>query len=140
VYSPQSSGVLTARYDLSGIYAQLDLGHRINKYVDHSLSGGRTISATLGGGTVDRYFAYWRANWRVLRKIRLNTGFSYEHGSQLYTGGETYDQYGPVIDLSRPITAKLSGNLGYRFYWRTSDRPGRDYSVNVVSLGLNYAF
>ncbi len=140
VYSTQSSGLLAARYDLSGIYAQLDLGHRINKYVDHSLSGGRTISATLGGGTVDRYFAHWRANWRVLRKITLNTGFSYEHGSQLYTGGETYDQYGPVISLSRPITAKLSGNLGYRFYWRTSDKPGRDYSVNVVSLGLYYAF
>jgi outer membrane protein assembly factor BamA len=65
---------------------------------------------------------------------------TYEHGSYLYAGAETYNQYGPGISLSRPITAKLISSLGYQCYLRDSDLQGRNYTVNVVSLSLNYAF
>jgi hypothetical protein len=140
VYSPQSSGALTTSSDFSGIYAQLDIRHRVNQYVEYSLSGGRTISVAFSGGTIDRYFAHWQANWGILRKVTLGTSFSYEHGSQVFAGAETYDQYGPGISLSRPITAKLSSSLGYQLYWRDSNLPGRNYTVSVVSLNLNYVF
>ena len=121
------------------MYAQLDITHRLNQYVAYSLSGGRTISLAFAGGTIDRYFAHWQANWQIVRKVTLGTSFSYEHGTQLYAGGETYDQYGPGISLSRAITDKLSSSLGYQFYWRDSNQPGRNYTVNVVSLNLNYS-
>jgi outer membrane protein assembly factor BamA len=131
---------MTTSGDFSGMYAQLDIRHRVNQYVEYSLSGGRTTSVAFYGGTIDRYFARWQANWRILRKVTLSTSFSYEHGSQLAAGAETYDQYGPGITLSRPITAKLSSSLGYQVYWRDSDLPGRNYTVDIVSLNLNYAF
>jgi len=140
VYSPDANGALTTVSDFTGIYAQLDIRHRVNQYVEYSLSGGRNISVAFAGGTIDRYFADWQASWKILRKVSLGTSFHYEHGSQVSAGSETYDQYGPGISLSRPITAKLSSSLGYNFYWRGSNLPARNYTVNVVSLNLNYAF
>ena len=140
VYSPDANGAMTTIGDFKGVYAQLDIRHRVNEYVEYSLSGGRTVSVVFSGGTIDRYFADWQANWKILHKVSLGTSFHYEHGSQLVAGSETYDQYGPGISLSRPITAKLTSSLGYNLYWRGSNLSGRDYTVNVVSLNFNYAF
>jgi hypothetical protein len=142
VYSPESDGTAAASTssDFSGMYAELDITHRLNQYVNYSVSGGRTVSFAFSGGTVDRYFAHWQANWAIVRKVTLGTTFSYEHGSQLSGWTETYDQYGPGISLSRPLSAKLTSSLGYQLYWRDSNQPGRNYTVNVVSLNLNYTF
>ena len=140
VYSPQGGGGTTASSDFSGIYAQLDVTHRVNEYVDYILSGGRTVSVVFSGGTIDRYYAHWQANWKILRKVTLGTSFSYERGSQVFVGSETYDQYGPGISLSRPLTAKLSSSLGYQLYWRDSNLSGRNYTLSVVSLNFNYVF
>jgi hypothetical protein len=140
VYSPVTNGAATTIGDFDGIYADLEIRHRVNQYSEYTLSGGRTISIAFSGGTVDQYFVNWQANWRILRKVTLGTSFSYVNGTQLSGGGETYQQYGPGISLSRSITAKLSSSLGYQVYWRDSDLPGRNYIVNVVSVSFNYAF
>ncbi len=140
VYTPESGVGTTVSGDFTGVYAQLDLTHRVNQYMSYTLSGGRTISVAFFGGTVDRYFAHWQANWQILRKMTLGTTFSYEHGTQEFFGAETYDQYGPGINLSRALTANLSSSLGYQIYWRNSDLRDRNYTVNIVSLNLNYTF
>jgi hypothetical protein len=140
LYTPQSSGVLTGSTNFGGVYAQIDVTHRLNQYMTYSLSGGRTLTTTFAGGAIERYFARWGASWQIVRKVSLGTTFSYEYGRDLYVGGEIYDQYGPGVSLSRSITEKLSSSLGYQVYWRTSDQPGRNYTVNVVSLNLNYTF
>jgi hypothetical protein len=142
VYSPESgqTTTTTAGSEFNGMYAQLDIKHRVNEYVDYTLSAGRSIDIAFWGGTVDQYLVNWQANWRILRQVTLGTSFNYIHGTQLYTGGETYDQYGPGISLNRPIMAKLSSSLGYQIYWRDSNQRGRNYTVSIVSLNLNYAF
>ena len=140
VYSPESSGATTTGGDFTGVYGELDINHRINQYVAYTLSGGRTLDLTYFGGTIDRYFAHWQANCQILQKVTLGTSFSYEHGTQVLFGAETYDQYGPGISLSRPITAQLTSSLGYQLYWRDSNLAGRNYTVNVVSLNLDYTF
>ena len=140
VYSPKASTMIDANYDFSGYYAALDVRHRVNQYLEYSLSAGRSLSVAFSGGNIDRYFARWQASWLILRKLTLGTTFSYEYGTQVGIYGETYEQYGPGISLSRPITAKLSSSVGYQLYWRNSDQAGRNYTVNVISLNLNYAF
>jgi hypothetical protein len=140
MYTPESSGATTNSTSFSGMYGQLDITHRLNQYMTYSLSGGRTLSTAFAGGTIDRYFAHWGANWQIVRKVSLGTTLTYEHGTQLGVGGEIYDQYGPGISLNRSITEKLTSSLGYQVYWRTSDQPGRNYTVNVVSLNFNYTF
>jgi hypothetical protein len=139
-YLPESGGTTTTGGDFTGIYGQLDITHRLNQYVAYTLSAGRSIDGAYYGGAIDRYFVHWQADWRILQKLTLGTSFSFENGTQLVVGGETYDQYGPGISLSRPITAKLTGTLSYQPYWRTSNLSGRSYTLQVVSLRLNYTF
>jgi hypothetical protein len=140
VYSPESSGAATTSGDFTGIYGQLDITHRVNQYVAYTLSGGRTINGAYYGGSIDRYFARWQANWQILQKVSLGTSFNYENGTELSIGGETYSQYGPGISLSRVITTKLTGSIGYQYYLRDSNVAGRNYTLQVVSLNLNYTF
>ncbi len=137
-YIPDSAGTTVSEFD--GVYAQAALTHTVNRYLDYSLSGSRTITSTLQGGTVDLYSVSWQANWRIIRKTSLITSFVYYHGSQLAIGGETFDQYGPQITLGWRLSAKLSSSLGYQFYCRGSNEQDRDYVVNIASLNLTYTF
>ena len=140
VFSPDQTGSLTNSGNLDGVYAQLGVSHRLNQYLDYSLTGGRTLNFTFFGGTVDLYYVRWQANWNVLRRWSVGTSFQYEHGSQLGSGSEVFDRYGPGLSLGRTITTKLSGSLAYQYYWRGSDLPNRDYTVNVLTLNLAYRF
>jgi hypothetical protein len=139
VYTPESIIPGTVS-DFQGVYSELDLNHRVNQYVDYTLSGGRTVNFAYFGGTVDLYFARWQANWKVLRKIEIGTSFQYDHGTQLSLGGETFDRYGPGLSVGRTITHKLYASLSYQFYWRGSDTPNRDYTDNVLLLNGTYQF
>ena len=51
VYSPGIERRRRPRANFSGMYAQLDITHRLNQYVDYTLSGGRTLSVAFAGGT-----------------------------------------------------------------------------------------
>jgi hypothetical protein len=139
-YPEPGPGVTVYSTDFNGMYAALDLTHRLNEYVTYTLSGGRTINLAFYGGTVDGYYARLSAGWKILRKITLGTTLSYEYGTQLSGTPETWDRYGFWITLGRSITSKLSASLGYQFYLRQSDLPDRSYDLNVVSLSFNYAF
>ena len=140
VYTPDQTGLTNAPGDFTGLYANLGITHRVNQYVDYTLNGGRTINFAFYGGTIDLYYARLQVNWRILRKISLGTSFDFEHGTQLTLGTETFDRYGPSITLGRTITSKLSATLGYQYFWRGSDVAGQSYTINVVSLSMNYAF
>lgn len=139
-YIPTSTKSTNQIGNFRGVYAQLDLTHRVNQYVDYTLSGGRSINFAFYGGTVDLYFARLGANWKIFQKTSLATGFEFDHGSQLGYAAETFDRYGPSVSLARPITRKLSGDLGCQYYWRGSNLPGRSYSDFIVSTDLRYKF
>jgi hypothetical protein len=137
VYTPTSSNHTN---DFSGYYAQLALTHRLNAFVDYSVSGGRSISFGFFGGTVDLYSARWQANWRIVRDFSIGTSFSYEHGTEVYTSSETFDRYGPGFSIAHIITTKLQASLNYQFYQRNSDLSDRSYTLNTVTLTLTYQF
>jgi hypothetical protein len=138
-YTPDGRGIRGGS-EFSGVYAQLAVRHAVNQYLDYSLTGGRSLNFAFFGGTVDLYYARLHADWKLVEKVSIGTALDYEHGSQVGFGTETFDRYGAGISFGRPITERLSANLGYRFYLRESDLSGRDYTVNVVSLNLNYDF
>lgn len=137
VYAPDSAG---STNDYSGYYGQLAITHRLNQFVDYSLSGGRSISFGFFGGTVDLYSARWQANWHVLRDIGFSTSFSYENGTQFVSSSEKFERYGPGLSLNRAFTTKLSGSLSYQLYKRNSDLADRSYLLNIVTLTLTYQF
>ncbi len=142
LYSPDTGQSTNSNSvsDFTGIYADLSLQHRLNRFLDYTLSAGRSINFAFYGGSVDLTYARWLANWKVMEKVGIGTSLQYEHGTQVTFTGETFDRYGGSISLSRTLTAKSSGSLGYQFYWRTSDVKGRDYTANIVSLNFSYRF
>jgi hypothetical protein len=140
VFSPESSQRTTFSTEFSGMYAQLDLSHRLNEYLSYTLSGGRMLNLYYYEGTAEEYFARLSAGWKILRKITLTTSLGYQHDTQLSGYPETWDAYSLGISLERGITSKLFASLGYQYYPRQSDRPNRSYEINIVSLNFNYRF
>jgi len=138
-FVPESEGNINSS-DLSGGYGQASITHRLNQYVSYSLAGGRILSLSLYGSASDMYFASLGASWNLIHKVSLATSFLYYHGTATSSYNETYDQYGPQVTLSRPLTRKLSSSLSYQFYLRDSNQANRNYTVNLVSLNLNYTF
>ena len=136
VYLPQAgSGQLPAA-EFTGVYARLGVNHALNRFVEYRLDGGRSISFAFFGGTVDLYTAMFEARWHVFRRLSLGTRFEFEHGSQVFSGRETFDRFGPGLNLDRQITRKVSANLRYQYYQRQSDVSGGDYAVNIVTLSV----
>ncbi len=139
-FLPDTGLASMAGEDFSGVYAQAGLTHRLNQYVEYTLSGGRLLNFAYFGGKVDQFFINLNAGWHIMGKTAVTTSFSYQHGSQLVSIGETFDWLGPSLQLERRVTEKLTVSLGYQYYWRGSDLPGRDYQVNVATVRGAYKF
>jgi uncharacterized protein (PEP-CTERM system associated) len=138
VYAPEATDDQMAASEFTGVYARLGVDHRVNQHVEYSLSGGRSIDYGFFGGTIDLYSAVLQARWHFFRKLSLGTSFEYQHGSQVLGSRETFDRFGPSLNLERSLTRKLSGSLRYQYYQRQSDVSGGDYVMNIVTLSLVY--
>ncbi len=68
LFSPDPLPTAPDLDEFSGLYCQLALIHRLNEYVTYTLSGGRNVSFTFYGGTIDLYQARLAANWRCCTK------------------------------------------------------------------------
>lgn len=139
-YAPEGGQATTNTSDFTGFYGQLEIRHRANQFLDYTLNAGRSITFAYYGGSVDLIYARLMANWNLIQKVTLGTSLQYEHGVELTAPGEIFDRYGATVSLGRSLTSKLSAGLGYEFWWRTSDLPGKSYTLNVVSLNLSYRF
>jgi len=138
-FDPEVKANVDVSDTLDGFYGRAILRHRLNQYVDYSLSAGRNISFTFYGGTMDLYYARLQANWHLLQKITLGTSFDYDGGTQYDYGKDEFDRFGGGISLSRAITEKLGASVAYRIYVRDSSQ-SRDYTVNMATLDLRYRF
>jgi hypothetical protein len=137
---PEGPSAMAEQADFSGLYALLDISHRLNQHLDYTIDGGRTITCAFSGGTVEMYYARLQLNAHFIRKVSLGASFQYEDGTQLGFTSEHFQRFGPALSVSRSLTAKLTGSLAYQYYLRNSDISGRDYDVNVVSLDFAYKF
>ena len=138
IYAPADSATQPPPTKFTGAYGQLTFSHKINQFLDYSLSGGRTVNFAFFGGTVDLATALLQLNWNLVHNVSLGTFFQYDHGVQLFSGNETFNRYGPGLGLGTRLTSKLSGNVRYQFYRRDSNLAGGDYSLNLLTLAVEY--
>jgi hypothetical protein len=142
-YVPENTVGFTGLNTAANLYFQLSVTHRINQRINYTLSAGRSTSTAYYGQPYDYYFVNWQPNWKFLKNYELSTPFWWQKGTELYAlGGQgiNYEQYGVGIDLSRTITKKLTGQIGYQFIREGSGQQGLDYLVNILSLNLSYQF
>jgi hypothetical protein len=140
VLSPLANGASPAATGFSGVYVELDVTHQLNRFLDYTLSAGRNLSTSLGGGSADVYSVNLSANWKFFQKVSIVTSFLYQQGTILTSSGGTFEQFGPQITVGRMITKHLSTSLAYQFYWRSSGSTGGDYTLNLVTLGGTWQF
>lgn len=125
---------------LDAYYLDFSLRQRVGNILTHTLSFERSVQSNIGSELLDLWQIRHSANWNILRKTGVGTTLSYEHGVQSGTSGETLDRYGAGISLSRALTKKATGSLGYQFYLKHSDVAGRGYLQNRLVLDVAYTF
>ncbi len=140
-FTPENGGTAVTSGESSGVYFQLAINHRVNQYLNYSLNAGRALDMSFFAGPVAQYFVTLQPNWNLFRKVTLSTPVSYQHGSYVLTAGsQTFDWLSAGLNVSRPITQKLTAGFGYQFVTRTANTPGQDYTVNTLTLNFRYAF
>lgn len=126
--------------DTADYYFQFSLSHRVNKFVNYTLSAGRSTDFGFSGQAYSHYFARLQPNWNLFRKYQISTPFAWEQGSQTYNQAANFDQFSVGINLGRQITKKLSGSISYQFVEETSSQAGLNYMVNILGLNFSYQF
>ena len=142
-YAPENTGAIANLSSAAGFYFQFSLSHRLNKFVNYSLSAGRSTDSSFYGQPYNYYFVRLQPNWNILRKFQLSTPFWWESGTQLYAGGGQgvdFEQVGVGLNISRAITQKLSGGISYQFIQENSAQSSLNYTVNIASLNFSYQF
>jgi hypothetical protein len=140
-------GGFTNLSSAASFYFQFSVIHRINRFINYSLSAGRSTESSFFGQPYDFYFARLEPNWNFFRKYQLSTPLFWQKGTQLANqvygqqgGAGNYNQYGAGINIGRPITQKLSGTLAYQFIRQNSSQSSLNFTVNIVSLSFSYRF
>jgi hypothetical protein len=141
-YLPQPTTTLTNLSAATGLYFQLSVSHRVNRFLNYTLSAGRSTDYANFGIPDAYYFVRWQPDWNLFRKISLSTPIAWEKGTQLATGGSgaSFNQISAGINASYSLTKKLTGTLSEQFVRETSLQPNGNYTVNIVGLNLSYQF
>ncbi len=144
VYTPDNTATNVVTRDSSGFYLSVSLAHRVNQHVNYTVAAGRSADMSAYGQAQSYYFVSLEPNWNFFRKYSLSTPLSWRKGSRIYTttaaGGADYEQITIGLNVSRPLTKKLSVGMSYQFVEESSGVASLNYTVNIVSLNFTYQF
>lgn len=126
--------------DLNAFYFDITLRQQVGPKLAHTLSVGHQIQSGVYSSSSDEYYARYSANWRLFRKTGLNTFVSYQNISGEGGNNEKISYYSLGLTLTRPITRRTSGSLGYQFYLKDSDIEDNDYTQNRLVLTVRYVY
>lgn len=133
-----STGISTGTS--GGLYFGLSLTHRVNQWLDYTLSADRSQDLQTSGQPYTTETVRLSPNWKFFEKYSLSTPFWWTQGTQYYYQANTYDQYGGGLNIGRQITEKLSSTLSYQYIQETSAFASLNYTVNIISLNFAYRF
>ena len=127
----------------SGYYFDFSLTHRVNQFLDYSLTASRSTDLQAFGQPYNYYNVRLQPDWKIFKNYQLSTPFWWQQGTQLFTqagNSNDYNQYGAGINVGRQLTQKLTGTVSYQFVKETSNQSSLNYIVNIISLNLSYQF
>ncbi len=80
--SSDNNGQTQDTSDFGGVTGNLSVGHRINRYLTHSVTAGRGVNGALGSNYSDSLNAAYQLTWNLTDFIPLHFGVSYDHSQQ----------------------------------------------------------
>jgi len=131
--------------DQSAWYLDLEVTHSLTDAFSYSLSAGHELRLGIEADTVEAWYVRPRADWAFIKDWSLAAFFSYENGKQGNSNipgasDEHYEWEGVGLGLTHKLTSKLAMELNYRLTVRSSDFTPREYTQNLVGLGLSWQF
>ena len=125
----------------SGIYAAFSLLHQVNQWVNYTLTAGRSTDAASFGQVQTYYYVRLDPGWNLFEKYTISTPLAWQHGASVVgAGNPDYDQYQAGLTISRRLTKKLSGQIGYQYAQEVSARGGQNYADDIINLNFTYQF
>ena len=122
----------------TGSYFSLQPRERLK----YSLEGG--LQAYMGNSSslTEEWYGQLTVDWRVFQRISLGTTLRYTTASQPIKAQFSSDYERVLFDLwlSARLQEKLTADLEYRLYVKTSNQAQVDYTQNSVVVRLTYSF
>lgn len=142
-YKVDSKGSINDSSTPGGLYASVDVNHKLNDKFSHSLSAGQrtTQGLGLGGNFLSTTYVRYTPTYRLFEHVAVNVSGGYEtstDSSRFYK--DDFDQYSATAGMSYELIKNLSTSLNYQFHERSSSQPGRSYQANVITLSAVYHF
>lgn len=156
-----SGGQISDTSDFSGLTYQISASHRITDNVSHSVTVSSGVNSGLGSNFTETFMAGYRAAWQFHERMGLNFGFTYSKMTQsqsqqalvpitfptgtflipvsFIANDEAY-LYDFDLGTGYQLTDRASLALNYIHSIRDSRFATRSFSVNTVTLGVNYRF
>lgn len=143
-YVPDNTATNLVTQDNSGLYVSFSLSHRVNQYVNYTLTAGRSADLSAYGQAQSYYFVTLSPNWTILNKYSISTPFTWRQATLIYNSTANsdvnYDQITMGLSVGRSLTQKLSAGISYQYAKETSGQTPYNYTVNIVSLNFTYRF
>jgi hypothetical protein len=141
--------------NVGSYYINLDLSHQLTTFLSEDLSVQRSISLSYepGSAYTEQLNASYSLRWAAKPWLSFSLGLNYQVGQQPYDyfvnfgffeaevgATENFDRYGISSSVSYQLTRKISANLGYSHWNRSSNISGNSYGDDNVSLQFQYSF
>ena len=113
--------------------------------VEHSVQAGQNQ----GSAYVEQLSVNYAISEALTDRLSVSMALTYENGRQplpisigpfVFEAIENFSRYAASPQLSWRCAEKLTATLTYSYWLRDSDLPDRGYTINNVSLALNYRF
>lgn len=134
-------GVIGSAKDVVSYYAGVNVSHAVNEHWSYLLSGGREIVPGINADSQELTYARLSVTWNVNRITRVRPVFFWEDAKDA-SGilSEHYNRIGIEPSIEVAPFERTTLRLAYRFTMKDSDRAGRDYEQNRVTVSARYTF
>jgi hypothetical protein len=122
-------------------YGSLGINHRINEYVQESLTAGREYVPGLTSNFTERVYANYTATWQATPYFNLGGNLLWENlNDSDATIRETSNRYGAGLVANDNLTDHTSLTLQYQYLLKDANPSYLGYQQNQVTLNLYYKF
>jgi hypothetical protein len=136
---------------LNSYYLGFDANHQLTDHLSQHLDVQHSVQAgqNQGSAYVEQLSVNYTLNEALTDHLTVGLTLTYENGRQplpvtvgpfVFETIEHFDRYAASPQLSWRCTEKLTATLTYSYWLRNSDLPDRGYTINTVSLNLDYRF
>lgn len=129
-------------------YLMVDVTHRANKWLQHSLAISHDMSQGIGlsANFIELLGFHYNAVLDIIPRIGTSVNLFYETSGDNSQGGsallirESFSRYGGGVNFSFRLRDRMNVTLAFQRTEKLSSLSQYEYTQNTVTLGLGYHF